>query len=138
VTITFPLYSAQARFQQAPNNVDTSWFFANEWYRNAYYAVVPQRLSSGVGACTPGVDCLTVLNQPGINNDKQVLLVLSGRANNGVPRATAVLADYFELENDEVAGPTVGTFVRQLRSTTFNDKVVVVAPCVAPGPSPCP
>jgi hypothetical protein len=138
VTITFPLYSAQARFQQAPNNVDTSWFFANEWYRNAYYAVVPQRLPGGAGACTPGIDCLTVLNLPGINNDKQVVLVLSGRANNGVPRPTAVLADYFELENDEVAGPTVGTFVRQLRSTTFNDKVVVVAPCVAPGPSPCP
>jgi hypothetical protein len=148
VTITLPLYSARTRFQQAPNNVDTSWFFANEWYRDTYYAVVSQRLPNGGGGpcalappppTAPAVgDCLTVLNAPGINNDKQVVLILAGRANNGVARPTAVLADYFEGENDEAVGPTASAFVRQARSTTFNDKVVVVAPCVAPGPNPCP
>ena len=140
VTITFPLYAAQTRFQQPPNNVDTSWFFNNEWYRDTYYGVVPQRLPGGAGACTPGVDCLTVVNAPGTNNDKQVVLLLSGRAINGIARPTAILADYFEGENDEAAGlpAAPGTFVRQLRSNTFNDKVVVVAPCAPPGPSPCP
>jgi len=120
--------------------VDTSWFFNNEWYRDTYYGVVPQRLPGGAGACTPGVDCLTVVNAPGTNNDKQVVLLLSGRAINGIARPTAILADYFEGENDEAAGlpAAPGTFVRQLRSNTFNDKVVVVAPCAPPGPSPCP
>ena len=137
VTVTIPVYDAGARFQQAPNNVNTAWFFNNEWYRNTYYGIVPQRLPGGAGACTPGVDCLTVLNAPAPANDKQVVLVLAGRANNGVARPTAVLADYFELENDESV-LTAGTFVRQPRSPTFNDKVVVVAPCTPPGPSPCP
>jgi hypothetical protein len=128
-TITIPVYYAQTRYQQTAG-VDTSWFFNNEWYRDTYYAVVPQRLPGGAGACTPGVDCLTVLNTPGTTNDKQAVLVLAGRANNGVARSTGVLANYFEGENDEAAAlPLVpGTFVRQPRSTTFNDKVVVVAP----------
>ena len=139
-TITIPVYAAQTRFQQPPNNVDTSWFFNNEWYRNTYYAVVPQRLPGGAGACTPGVDCLTVVNAPATNNDKQVVLLLAGRPINGIVRPTAILADYFEGENDEAAAlpAAPGTFVRQLRSNTFNDKVVVVAPCAPPGPSPCP
>jgi hypothetical protein len=138
-TITLPVYSAQSRFLLPPTSVDTSWFFANEWYRNTYYAVVPQQLPRvGGGAACTAPNCLTVLNTAAPNNDKQVVLVLAGRSNNGVPRPTAVSADYFELENDEVAGPTPGTFSRQLRSSTFNDKVVVVAPCTAPGPTPCP
>ncbi len=134
VTITFPLYSAQSRFLLPPNNVDTAWFFANEWYRNTYYAAVPQRLPGGVGNCTPGTNCLTVL--PVANNDKQVVLVLSGRGISGIARPTAILADYFEGENDEVAGPTPGSFARQLRSSAFNDKVAVVE--CSPGPGVCP
>jgi len=135
-TVTVAMYSAPARFDQA-TGASTSWFFNNDWYRNTYYSVVPQRLpGGGGGACAP--NCLTVLNAPAPNNDKQVTLVLAGRSNNGVARPTASPADYFELENDEVAGPTVGTFVRQPRSATFNDKVVVVAPCTPPGPAPCP
>jgi hypothetical protein len=148
VTVTFPLYSAQTRFGQSPTNIDTSWFFDNEWYRNTLYAVVHQRLPNGAGTCTlapapptpPGLnDCLTVLNPPvpGVPNNKEVVLVLAGRSGNGVARPTGVLADYFELENDEVAGTTLGVFERRPRSNIINDKVVVVAPCTA-GASPCP
>jgi hypothetical protein len=150
VTVTFPLYSAQTRFAQSPTNVDTSWFFDNEWYRNTLYAIVRQRLPSGSGAaCSPAPapptppaldDCLTVVNPPiaGVPNDKEVVLVLAGRSANGVARPTAVRADYFELENDEVAGPTLRVFERRPRSSVINDKVVVVAPCAPPGPTPCP
>ncbi len=150
VTVTFPLYSAQTRFGQSPTNIDTSWFFDNEWYRNTLYAVVRQRLPNGAGTlCAlapapptpPGLnDCLTVLNSPvpGVPNDKEVVLVLAGRSRNGVPRPTAVLADYFELENDEFAGTTLRVYERRPRSNIINDKVVVVAPCALPGPSPCP
>ena len=147
VTVTFPLYSAQTRFGQSPTNIDTSWFFDNEWYRNTLYAVVRQRLPNGAGtlcALAPAPptapalnDCLTVLNIPVPTNNKEVVLVLAGRSENGVTRPTAVLADYFELENDEVAGPTLRVFERRPRSNVINDKVVVVAPCTA-GPSPCP
>jgi hypothetical protein len=127
VTITIPVYAAQTRYQQTAG-VDTAWFFDNEWYRDTYYAVVPQRLPGAGGACAPGLNCLTVLNFPGTPDDKQAVLVLAGRSINGVTRPTAILADYFELENDEVAGPTLGTFERRLRSRTFNDKVAVIAP----------
>jgi hypothetical protein len=140
-TITIPVYTAQTRFQQTAG-VDTSWFFDNEWYRNTYYAVVPQRLPGGAGTCIAGSDCLTVTNLAGANNDKQVVFVLAGQALTGVARPIATLANYFEGDNVEDVGapaPAVlGTFVRQRRSAAFNDKVVVVAPCAPPGPSPCP
>ena len=137
-TVTIALYSAPARFQQT-GGADTSWFFNNDWYRHTYYAVAPPRLPGGAATCTIGVDCLTVLNGPAPPNDKQVVLLLAGRAINGVVRPSALpppLADFFELENDETVANQ--TFVRQPRSTTFNDKVVIVAPCAPPGPSPCP
>jgi hypothetical protein len=129
VTITIPVYYLPAGYQQM-TGVDTSWFFNNDWYRNTYYAVVPQRLPGGAGTCTAGLDCFTVTNLVGTNNDKQAVLVLAGQALNGVTRPNATLANYFEGDNDEaaVAPAAVGTFVRQRRSATFNDKVVVVAP----------
>jgi hypothetical protein len=139
VTITIPVYYLSAGYKQM-TGVDTSWFLNNDWYRNTYYAVVPQRLPGGVGTCTAGLDCLTVTNLAGANNDKQVVFVLAGQALTGAARPSMTLANYFEGDNDEAAaGPAaVNTFVRQRRSAAFNDKVVVVAPCAPPGPSPCP
>jgi hypothetical protein len=128
-TITIPVYSAQTRYQQTAG-VDTSWYFNNEWYRNTYYAVVPQRLPGGAGTCTAGTDCLTVTNFPVPNNNKQAVLVLGGQALVGAARPSTTLANYFEGDNDEAAAPpaALGTFVQQRRTTAFNDKVVVVAP----------
>jgi hypothetical protein len=126
-TITIPVYEARTRYEQTAG-VDTSWFFDNEWYRNTYYSVVPQRLPGAGGTCTAGTNCLTVLNLPGTNDDKEAVFVLAGRTLPGKVRPSGVLANYFEAENDEVAGATAGTFERSLRSASFNDKVVVVAP----------
>jgi hypothetical protein len=128
-TITIPVYSAQTRYEQTAG-VDTAWFFANEWFRNTYYAVVPQRLPGGAGSCTAGVDCLTVTNHAAPSDDKQAVLVLGGQVLLGAARPNTTLANYFEGDNDEAAAPpaALGTFVQQRRTTAFNDKVVVVAP----------
>lgn len=132
-TITIPIYSAQTRYQQTAG-VDTSWFFNNEWYRNTYYAVVPQRLPAFPpgGNCTAGLNCLTVTGLTVPNDNKQAVFVLSGQPIIGATRPNATLANYFEDDNvEELAAPapaTLNTFVQQRRSAAFNDKVVVVAP----------
>jgi hypothetical protein len=146
VTITFPVYSASTRFQQTAG-VDTAWFFNNDWPRLTYYAVVGERLYNGSGSCTPGADCFTVRTYPatslsrsalipGPTDDKEALLVLAGRARTGIVRPTVNRADYLEGLNTD--SPADFEFEQGTRSPAFNDKVVVVAPCVAPGPSPCP
>lgn len=114
------------------------WFFANNWHRLTYY-----RISAGVAAGMPGCGglnppCLTV-NGPGTASaPARAALVLAGRAlpSQNAARSTLVppapldaayFGDFFEGENNELA-MTPGTFARQLRSITFNDKVVAVAP----------
>jgi hypothetical protein len=76
------------------------------------------------------VDCLTVTNHPAPSDDKQAVLVLGGQALLGAARPNTTLANYFEGDNDEAAAPPAapGTFVKQRRTTAFNDKIVVVAP----------
>jgi hypothetical protein len=124
VTITLPLYTAQVRYQET-TGVDTAWFFDNEWYRNTYYAVARQRAPLVGGSCVSG-GCMTVTPVP--DDNKEVVLVLAGRTLPGKVRPSAVQDAYFELENDEAAGATDGTFERQPRSPAFNDKVVIVSP----------
>jgi type II secretory pathway pseudopilin PulG len=116
-------------------NPNGYWFIANQWYRQAYYAVSPGYVSGGVpfgnpAGCTsapPTPSCLTVNNLPPVNNNKQVILVLAGRALNGSARPSGTLSDY--LENVNLTG--AGTLVYENRAgnpTTINDRVVVLSP----------
>jgi type II secretory pathway pseudopilin PulG len=116
-------------------NPNGYWFIANQWYRQAYYAVSPGYVSGGVpfgnpASCTslpPTPSCLTVNNLPPVNNNKQVILVLAGRALNGSARPSGTLSDY--LENVNLTG--AGTLVYENRAgnpTTINDRVVVLSP----------
>jgi type II secretory pathway pseudopilin PulG len=117
------------------------WFIANQWYRDAYYAVSPGYVSGGVpfgnpAACTPTPppatpSCLTVNNLAAPTNNKRAIIVLAGRQLNGTTRpASGNPADYFENANLTAANGTA-PFVYQHRAglpTSINDRVVVVSP----------
>ena len=101
------------------------WLIANQWYKQLFYAVAPDLAPGGGGNCIANPPCLTVNNLASPNN-KQVVLVLAGRALNGSTRPSANLGDYLEGQNS-----TPADFIYEHRSgtpTSINDRVVVVSP----------
>jgi len=134
-TITFPLPAPPGYLPRltnaSPTNPNITWFIANQWYRQTYYAVSPGFAPGGVPpgnppACNPPPSCLTVNNLPAPTNNKQAILVFAGRALNGSIRPSANLADYLEGENS-----TPADFIYEHRAgtaTAINDRVVVVSP----------
>jgi hypothetical protein len=126
-TVTFTF--APPRFSELvdPASSSLGWFVRNNWHRELYYAVT-DGCRLGGGGCTAGV---TVQGSGGPSPGRSVL-VLAGRNLAGGPRAWTI-ANYFEGQNAtgspffDTPAPDF-TFQRGLRSRTFNDKVVVVAP----------
>lgn len=102
----------------------SAWFANNEWYRLLQYAV-PARYAPGgaAGACSN--DCLTVNGLSSPNNDKRAILVFASRAIASQTRPSANMTDYFEAQN---SSPADRIFESNVRSNTFNDKVLVLAP----------
>ncbi len=61
-----------------------NWSLTNGWHDNLQLAYSSAVQPGGDGICSTGVDdCLTLLNSPGIVNDKLALLILSGIDNDG-------------------------------------------------------
>ena len=75
------------------------WIVNEEWHLNSYYA------TASTADCAPGVDCLTVNNTAAPNNDKQAIIVFSGR--HGLPAPGSSPSDYFEGENDNTVQDSV-------------------------------
>ena len=135
-------------------NPSGAWFILNQWYKQTYYAVSPGYAPGGVAVGSPATcstsgtpRCLTVGNLPAPTNNKQVILVLAGRALNGNARPSGI-ANYLEGANLTAANDTT-PFVYEHRAglaglscaqflagtcpgpnTPYltNDRVVVVSP----------
>lgn len=136
VTLTIPTPQFQAWIDPT---VTANWFVRNEWYRQVYYSVSPgfvltPTVAAGAGgtcvvAGTP--ECITVTTPTATTDNNRAVLVLAGRNLPGGGRPWMV-ANYFEGQN--ASSPTFDTpapdyvFRRELRSSVFNDRVVVVAP----------
>jgi hypothetical protein len=139
-TIVFPARTFSAATDPA------QWFAKNGWYRQTYYALSDgfrletagtreiDPLSAGYATTPPcqpepvAPACIRVDNGPA---KARAVLVLAGRHRAGGARPYTI-ANYFEAANADVP-PTTGApanqvFERRLRSTDFNDRVVVVAP----------
>src|SRR5262245_18172811 len=146
--ITAPTLSGTLTVQVGPPVVSSAigaattgaleWFFGNDWHRLTFYAI-PAGAAAGQPGCVASPPCLTVNAPGGASAQARAVLVLAGRAlpsqnparNTLAPPADfAYLGNFFEGDNNEqAAGPlTAGTFARQLRSLTFNDRVVAIAP----------
>lgn len=108
----------------------TSWFIANEWYRQTFYAVAPDLLPGAGGDCGTNPPCLTVNNLPPkftASNDKQTILILAGRTLNGSLRPSSTWNDYMEGANQ--TAPATYVFEHRAGSpSSINDRVVVVSP----------
>lgn len=107
------------------------WFTANLWHHHIYYAYSPIDAPAGAGPpCTPGISCLTVevtRNGASVPNDNvRGVVVAAGRQLTGLPRGS-LMADYFELENDQTATP-IDVFSMNPPSATFSDRVVILDP----------
>ena len=98
----------------APLNWLPSWLVADQWNTITYYAVDP------AGA-------ITVQNTPAPNNNKEVVIVMSGRkiAPLQMARPCLVITDCLE---GPVNTSGTNTFESKPASPAFNDIVVVVAP----------
>jgi hypothetical protein len=101
----------------------TDWYVRNEWYKLVLYAVAAGYAPGGAASCTPP-NCLTV-NDTDLPDTKGVILVFAGRAIGTQDRTLApgAVGSYFERQNST---PADRIYEQTPRSTTFNDKVVVV------------
>lgn len=114
VTIPIPWAPESTEISAA---ADVHWYFRNEWYRNSYYAVSNSIASGGTAPCAVG-NCL-ILNKPSATeNDKDIVLLLSGMTLKGKTRPSAALDAYFEGGN--IDGDSVYQYPR--RSDSGNDK----------------
>lgn len=143
VTVTASAPAASAWTTASPN-----WLADNGWQQNALYAVSPGYAFSGAAACTPGGTpaCVTVANTAPPNNDKQAVVLMTGRAlapstasppcsTNPMPciqavRPLAPPATPGQLLEGANATAAAGALLleQNLHSVTFNDLPVVVRP----------
>jgi hypothetical protein len=149
-TITVPL-PPPGYLSRLVANPNIAWFLSNQWYRQTYYAVSPGFAPGGAGGCSqppatpPPPLCLTVKNLPSPTNNKQAILVFTGRALDGQTHPSPNPKNYLEGENCNLtAGKdldigsvpsscnlTTSDYVYEHRAgtaTTINDRVVVVSP----------
>ena len=137
-TLTFTWSGTAAQYMTRPKGAlpaeNTDWFFNNQWYKLTYYAIsdgyAPGRGKSCVHSGAPL--CLTETSPTSTWNDRGAILVLAGRAvtkSDGSvqtrPSPTNSLDDYFEGRNKTT--PSDSVYESNTRSSTFNDKVVVLA-----------
>ncbi len=100
-----------------------SWFITNNWHLLTYYTVAPACTQSSPGC--GGAVYLTVNNTQAPNNDKQALVIVAGRALSGQARPCASVTDCLDgAENTNLDD----IYVKNVVSSTFNDKIVIVAP----------
>ena len=116
----------------SPSTPNTDWFFDNQWYRLTYYAISTGYAPGQTASCVAGGSplCLSVNNLSSPTNNKRAVLVFAGRAGHksdgsDQTRPSSLLADYLEGEN---LTPADRIFESSIRSDSFNDKVVVLAP----------
>jgi len=146
VVVTVPDVVSSGLTLPSPVAWPASWFITNEWYRQTYYAVARDLLPGAGGSCGVGFPCLSVNNAPArFTSPYTAIVILAGRALNGVSRPTGNPKDYLEGENCNLTvgrdldpgGPpftcnlTTTDYLYENRPgqpTSINDRVVVVSP----------
>jgi type II secretory pathway pseudopilin PulG len=113
----------------------TSWLTANNWHQTAYYGFASgygfDSVNKTCGGAAPA--CLTIANTAAPNNDKQAVVVMTGRSLTAAgqtqrpiapPPPAVPLAEFFEATNADGASP----FEANARTASFNDTPIAVRP----------
>jgi len=116
--------------------VNTSWVTANDWHQNAYYALSPgfafdRALPKTCGGVAPA--CLTISNTTAPTNNKEAVVMMTGRAlSSTLPtQATRPIAPLPVNINQFLEGANTGggpVFSSNAKTATFNDYPVAVRP----------
>lgn len=94
-----------------------TWVATQNWPWVMYYAIA-------VPACIPGTNCLTVNNTPNPTDNKQALVIMTGRTIAGI-HPSGSLRDYLEGQNQSTPD---NIFQYGPATPSFNDQVIIVAP----------
>jgi type II secretory pathway pseudopilin PulG len=122
ITISPPVDSAVQGIL-AGHSILNNWFFTNEWYRAAYYAVAPEFSPAHTPSSSCGT-CITVSSVTG----KKVVMILTGRAMSGQSQPSSSVADYLEGTNRTAATTSTLAFSKTSRISTANDITIEVVP----------
>jgi len=108
-----------------------NWIQNNNWHQLLYYAVSRGNAPAGTGGacltCTTTSGTYQCLTLTGANsgNDRQAVVIMTGRPLAGQSHSSSNINDYLEGANSSTGDLT---FENQSTSTSFNDQVIVVAP----------
>ena len=113
--------------------VTSSWLAHNNWHQNAGYAVSAGYAIDGGDSCGGAApSCITIANSTAPNNDKQAIVIMTGRALSSAGQGARPVTptpvginQFFEGLN---ADATLTQFENNLRTATFNDTAVAVRP----------
>lgn len=100
-----------------------AWYFDNEWYKTGFYAVGRSSAPGAATACGTAVS-LAVGSKTGVN----AVVMQAGKSLSSAARPSMPTADYLEGRN--ATAPPDCTFEdsSKLRSTVYNDQLMVVSP----------
>jgi hypothetical protein len=100
-----------------------NWFYENEWYKQAFYAVANTKAPALTTNCS-SADTLTVGSTTGV----EALVMLSGKSLTNAARPSLPAGDYLELKNITSSTDCLFEDKNRALASTYNDQTVVVAP----------
>ena len=100
-----------------------SWYFDNQWYRQALYAVGNASAPASTSNCSSASALAS-----GSNTSVQVMVLLAGKSLTNATRPSLPVTDYLELNNSTASTNCVFESATRAVSSTYNDQVLVVAP----------
>ncbi len=120
----FPANNASVAFSKLRYQpLMAGWYFDNDWYKQAFYAVSNTSAPASTTNCT-SAGKLTV----GAKADVEALVSLSGKSLGNAARPSMPVADYLELNNSTAAANCVFEAITKPVSPAYNDQVLIVAP----------
>lgn len=100
-----------------------AWFFYNEWYKTAFYAVGPSVAPENLAGCGTATS-LTV----GVRSGVRAVVMQGGASLTGASRPSSPPADYLEGKNATSTTDCIFEDTNNPRSSVYNDQLMVVSP----------
>ncbi len=118
VSITIPV--------PGDNAVLTHWYFTNQWYRSAYYAIAPayaphtQPYAPSCGSCITVTDA----SSGAITASNKMVMILMGSALGQHSQPSSSVADYLDGANGTNAQSGTLSFLKSARGGSSNDLAI--------------